>query len=47
MPVIVITARRLSAKERASLQAQTVEVLEKNEYSSDELHRLLDVALAK
>jgi CheY-like chemotaxis protein len=47
MPVIVITARRLSAEERASLQAQTVAVLEKNEYSRDELHRLLDVALAK
>jgi CheY-like chemotaxis protein len=47
MPVIVITARKLSAKERAALQAQTVAVLEKSEYSSDQLHRVLDVALAR
>jgi PAS domain S-box-containing protein len=47
VPVVVLTARRLSAKERKSLKARVVSLLEKNVYSPRELRRLVDQALGQ
>ena len=45
VPVVVLTARRLSGAERQSLSARAVPLLEKNVYSPRELRRLVDQAL--
>jgi signal transduction histidine kinase/CheY-like chemotaxis protein/putative methionine-R-sulfoxide reductase with GAF domain len=45
VPVVVLTARRLSGAERKSLSARAVPLLEKNVYSPGELRRLVDQAL--
>ena len=47
IPVIVLTAARLSSEERQFLQARAVILLRKSAYSGGELRRLLDRALAK
>jgi CheY-like chemotaxis protein len=46
IPVIVLTARRLSAGERHILLERTVSLLDKNAYSPDELRRLVERTLA-
>jgi signal transduction histidine kinase/DNA-binding response OmpR family regulator len=45
IPVIVLTARRLTTKDRAMLSRRAVALLEKNYYSRDELRALVDRAL--
>ncbi len=45
LPVVVLTARRLSAEERSSLKDRAVSLLEKSDYSADELRRLIRQAL--
>jgi CheY-like chemotaxis protein len=46
IPVIVLTARRLSAGERHALLERTVSLLDKSAYSPDELRRLVERSLA-
>ena len=41
LPVIILTARRLSPQERAQLKERTVSLLEKSQYSSQELRALV------
>jgi CheY-like chemotaxis protein len=45
IPVIVVTGRTLSVVERAQLRAGTAGLLEKSEYSAQELRRLVGTAL--
>jgi CheY-like chemotaxis protein len=45
IPVVVLTARRLSERERAQLRDRAVSLLEKSAYSGDELRRLVERAL--
>jgi PAS domain S-box-containing protein len=45
LPVVVLTARRLSTTERELLRQGTVALLEKSAYSPQELRRLVDRAL--
>jgi PAS domain S-box-containing protein len=45
LPVIVLTARRLSDRERNALRERAVSLLDKSAYSADELRRLVDRAL--
>jgi signal transduction histidine kinase/DNA-binding response OmpR family regulator/CHASE3 domain sensor protein len=45
IPIIVLTARRLTARERASFQRRAVSLLEKNDYSGEELRSLVAQAL--
>ena len=47
LPVVILTARRLSAQERKRLKTQALAVLEKGAYSPDELRRLVDRALGR
>jgi signal transduction histidine kinase/DNA-binding response OmpR family regulator len=47
LPVVVLTAKRLSAAERKVLSDRTVWLLEKSAYSAQELRRLVDRALAQ
>jgi signal transduction histidine kinase/CheY-like chemotaxis protein len=47
LPVIVLTARRLSPEERAQLKERAVALLEKSAYSQKELRSLIDRALAR
>jgi len=47
LPVVVLTARRLSAQERKRLTTQALAVLEKSAYSADELRRLVARALGR
>ncbi len=47
LPVVVLTARRLSAAERQSLQARALALLDKSTYSPNELRRLIELALAQ
>ena len=47
IPVIVLTAARLSGEERKLLQARAVTLLRKSAYSGSELRGLLERALAK
>lgn len=46
IPVIVLTAHRLSAAERRSLRKRTLSLIEKSAYSGAELRRQIDRALA-
>ena len=41
IPVVVLTARRLSADERRALSNRAIALLEKNDYSTDELRDLI------
>ena len=45
IPVIILTARKLTTLERASLQRGAVSLLGKNDYSGDELRALVERAL--
>ena len=45
IPVVVLTARRLSSEERSSLRERAVALLEKSGYSAAELRRLVNQAL--
>jgi signal transduction histidine kinase/DNA-binding response OmpR family regulator len=45
IPVVVLTARRLTAAERTALTRRAVALLEKNDYSGAELRALVDRAL--
>ena len=47
IPVVVLTARRLSADERGLLQERAVSLLEKSAYSAHELRRLVERALGE
>jgi CheY-like chemotaxis protein len=47
IPVLVLTARQLTAAERQALAVRTVALLEKSEYSAIELRRLIDQALGR
>jgi signal transduction histidine kinase/CheY-like chemotaxis protein len=47
LPVVVLTAKRLSPAERAQLKERTVLLLEKSAYSPEELRRLVARALAE
>ncbi|MGH2922087.1 MAG: response regulator [Gaiellaceae bacterium] len=47
IPVIVLTAARLSTEERRFVQARVTSLLEKSAYSGSELRALVDRALAK
>jgi signal transduction histidine kinase/DNA-binding response OmpR family regulator len=47
VPVIVLTAKRLSSEERQRLRDRTVSLLEKSAYSAAELRRLVRRALAQ
>jgi signal transduction histidine kinase/CheY-like chemotaxis protein len=47
LPVVVLTARRLSTAERERLRQGTVALLEKSAYSPQELRRLVDRALRR
>jgi len=47
IPVIVLTGRRLTAKERRDLRARTVSLLEKSSYSAKELRTMIERALAQ
>jgi PAS domain S-box-containing protein len=47
IPVVVLTAKRLSADERDRLSAQAVALLEKSAYSPRELRRLVNQALGR
>jgi CheY-like chemotaxis protein len=47
IPVVVLTAKALTAKERRSLQARALALLDKSAYSGDELRRLVDLALSE
>jgi CheY-like chemotaxis protein len=47
LPVVVLTARRLSASEGAMLSERAASVLEKSAYSGDELRRLVERALGE
>jgi CheY-like chemotaxis protein len=46
LPVVVLTARRLTADERQRLNQRTVALLEKSAYSPQELRRLVERVLA-
>lgn len=45
IPVLILTARRLTTRERARLSARAVALLEKSEYSASELRRLIRHAI--
>jgi CheY-like chemotaxis protein len=45
IPVVVLTARALLAAERSLLQRRAVNLLEKNDYSGEELRSLVQRAL--
>jgi len=45
IPVVVLTARQLTAHERATLNQRAVALLEKNDYSGAELRALVERAL--
>lgn len=45
LPVVVLTARRLSAEEREALRRRAVSLLDKSSYSPQELRRLIHQAL--
>jgi CheY-like chemotaxis protein len=45
IPVVVLTARRLSPEERAALQTRTVALMDKSTYSAADLRRLIRLAL--
>ncbi|MFY9578758.1 MAG: response regulator [Gaiellaceae bacterium] len=45
IPVVVLTARRLTAAERTALRRSAVALLEKNDYSAAELRALVDRAV--
>ena len=45
IPVVVLTARALLAAERSLLQRRAVNLLEKNDYSGEELRGLVQRAL--
>jgi CheY-like chemotaxis protein len=45
IPVVVLTARSLLATERSLLQRRAVNLLEKNDYSGEELRSLVQRAL--
>ncbi|HEY2934952.1 MAG TPA: response regulator, partial [Gaiellaceae bacterium] len=47
LPVIVLTAKRLSAAERERLRGRAVSLLEKSVYSAAELRRLVGLALGR
>jgi signal transduction histidine kinase/DNA-binding response OmpR family regulator len=47
LPVVVLTARRLSTAERELLRERTVSLLEKGAYSPQELRRLVHAALRR
>jgi len=47
LPVIVLTAKRLTTDEREELRERAVSLLEKSAYSPQELKRLVDRALAQ
>jgi CheY-like chemotaxis protein len=47
LPVVVLTARRLTTAEREQLRQGTVALLEKSAYSPQELRRLVDRALSR
>jgi PAS domain S-box-containing protein len=47
VPVIVLTAKRLSGKERERLRRRAVSLLEKSVYSAAELRRLVHLALGR
>jgi signal transduction histidine kinase/DNA-binding response OmpR family regulator len=47
LPVVVLTARRLSTAERELLRERTVSLLEKGAYSPQELRRLVHAALGR
>jgi signal transduction histidine kinase/CheY-like chemotaxis protein/CHASE3 domain sensor protein len=47
IPVIVLTARRLGFGERATLKRRAVALLEKNDYSGEELRALVERALGQ
>jgi signal transduction histidine kinase/DNA-binding response OmpR family regulator/CHASE3 domain sensor protein len=47
LPVVVLTARRLSAAERRELRLRAVALLEKSSYSARELRRLVQRALGR
>jgi CheY-like chemotaxis protein len=45
IPVVVLTARRLSAEERGALSSRAIALLEKSDYSADELRGVIMRAL--
>jgi CheY-like chemotaxis protein len=45
VPVIVLTAKRLSTEERERLRRRAVSLLEKSVYSAAELRRLVELAV--
>jgi len=45
VPVIVLTAKTLNGRERSKLQRRAVSLLEKNDYSAEELRRLVERAV--
>ena len=47
IPVVVLTAKRLSGEERARMRARAVNLLEKSAYSADDLRRLVDRAIGE
>ena len=47
LPVVVLTARHLSADERRALQTRTVALIEKSRYSPTELRRVVRAALGR
>lgn len=47
IPVVILTAKRLNADERGSLQARAVSLLQKSAYSAQELRRLVRLALGE
>jgi CheY-like chemotaxis protein len=47
LPVVVLTAHRLTVGEREKLRQRTVALLEKSAYSPEELRRLIDRTLAE
>lgn len=47
IPVIVLTARRLSAEERRTLSERVLALLGKSEYSGEELQRLVAGAMGE
>jgi CheY-like chemotaxis protein len=47
IPVVVLTAHRLSTGEREQLRQRTVALLEKSAYSPQELRGLVERALAE
>jgi CheY-like chemotaxis protein len=47
IPVIVLTARRLSLEERGALRERVVALLGKSDYSADELRHLISRAIGQ